>query len=71
MPRYNRSSQPKDLTSVSCVSCIAGRYVTAEPPGKSLYSDIRIMSISGAKLLIQLKPLPSSDHLPRVRHPGM
>ena len=49
------SSQPKDPTSVSCISCIAGRFFIAEPPGKSLYSDIRIMSISGAKLLIQLK----------------
>ena len=55
MPHSNRSSQPKDPTSVPCVSCIAGRFVTAEPPGKALYSDIRIRSISGAMLLIQLK----------------
>ena len=29
----NRSSQPKDHTSVSCISCIAGRFFTAESPG--------------------------------------
>ena len=29
------SSQPRDLTRISCVSCIAGGYFTSEPPGKS------------------------------------
>ena len=29
------SSQPKDLTRISCVSCTAGRFFTTEPPGKS------------------------------------
>ena len=28
------SSQPRDQTCVSCDSCIAGRFFTAEPPGK-------------------------------------
>ena len=28
------SSWPKDWTRVSCSSCIAGRFFTAEPPGK-------------------------------------
>ena len=28
------SSWPRDRTPVSCVSCIAGRFFTAEPPGK-------------------------------------
>ena len=72
MPHSNRSSQPKDPTSVPCVSCIAGRFVTAEPPGKALYSDIRIRSISGAMLLIQLKfTISTIKRSLRVRHPGM
>ena len=28
------SSQPRDRTHVSCISCTAGRFFTAEPPGK-------------------------------------
>ena len=28
------SSQPRDRTHVSCTACIAGRFFTAEPPGK-------------------------------------
>ena len=28
------SSQPRDQTQVSCISCIAGWFFTAEPPGK-------------------------------------
>ena len=29
-----RSFQPRDQTHISCVFCIAGRFFTAEPPGK-------------------------------------
>ena len=28
------SSQPRDRTRVSCLSCIAGGFFTTEPPGK-------------------------------------
>ena len=28
------SSQPRDLTRISCVSCTAGRFFTTEPPGE-------------------------------------
>ena len=28
------SSQPRDETHISCVSCIAGRFFTVEPSGK-------------------------------------
>ena len=28
------SSQPRDGTHISCVSCIAGGFFTTEPPGK-------------------------------------
>ena len=31
------SSQPRDQTQVSCVSCIAGRFFTAEPLGKPFH----------------------------------
>ena len=40
VPFCRWSSWPRDQTSVSCVSCIAGRFFTAEPLGKPqmLYS---------------------------------
>ena len=38
------SSQPRDQTYVSCVSCIAGRFFTTEPPGKPML--IRLCSKS-------------------------
>ena len=31
------SSRPRDQTHVFCISCISGRFFTAEPLGKSLY----------------------------------
>ena len=31
------SSQPRIEIHVSCVSCIAGRFLTTKPPGKSMY----------------------------------
>ena len=34
MPSSKGSSQPRDWTPVSCVSCLAGRFFTTEPPGK-------------------------------------
>ena len=34
MPLSRGSSQPRDQTSISCVSFIAGRFFTAEPLGK-------------------------------------
>ena len=34
MSSSRRSIQPRNQTSISCVSCIAGRFFTAEPPGK-------------------------------------
>ena len=37
MPSSRGSSQPRDQTYVSCSSCIAGRFFTAEPPGKPIF----------------------------------
>ena len=34
LPSSRGSSWPRDWTNVSCGSCIAGRFFTAEPPGK-------------------------------------
>ena len=37
MPSSRGSSPPGDQNCVSCGSCIAGRFFTAEPPGKPPY----------------------------------
>ena len=34
MPSSRGSSQSRDRTHVSCISCTAGRFFTTEPPGK-------------------------------------
>ena len=49
------SSQPRGWTHVSCGSCIAGRFFTAEPPGKPLLENIISQSVRaiGLKLNIQ------------------
>ena len=36
---FRWSSQPRDQTRVSHISCIAGRFFTTEPPGKPLALD--------------------------------
>ena len=30
-------AQPREQTHVSCISCLAGRFFTTEPPGKSKF----------------------------------
>ena len=37
MPSSRRSSQSRNQTRISCFSCIAGRFFTPEPPGKSQF----------------------------------
>ena len=39
MPSSRGSSWPRIWTCASCVSCIAGRFFTAQPPGKPLVSQ--------------------------------
>ena len=39
-PPPRGSSPPRDWTHVSCISCIAGRCLTTEPPGKPNDDDI-------------------------------
>ena len=36
MPSSRGSSPPEDRTLISCVSCLVGRYSTAESPGKTI-----------------------------------
>ena len=36
MPSFRGSSQSRDRTRISCVSCIAGGFFSAEPLGKSI-----------------------------------
>ena len=36
MPSSRGSSQPRNLTCVACISCIAGGFFTTEPPEKPL-----------------------------------
>ena len=50
IPSSRGSSRPRDRTCVSCSSCIAGGFFTAEPPGKPNNNIIY--------LLLQLPVLP-------------
>ena len=38
MPSSRGSSQPRDQTHVSCISCIVGRFFPIGPPGKALFT---------------------------------
>ena len=42
IPFSKGSSQPRDRTCTSCISCIAGGFFTAEPRGKAFLSPIRL-----------------------------
>ena len=37
IPFSRVSSQPRDQTPISCISCLAGVFCTTEPPGKPLF----------------------------------
>ena len=40
MPSSRGSSQPRDQTCVSCISCFASRFFTTEPPGKPAHTQL-------------------------------
>ena len=42
---FKGSSQTRDWTHVSCVSCIAGRFFTTEPWGSLLHISLAFLSI--------------------------
>ena len=49
------SSQPRDQNNISCVSCVAGRFFTLEPPGTHMW-------ITDAYLQIYTRKNLSSSH---------
>ena len=63
MPSFRGSSQPRDWTRASYVSCIAGRFFTAEPPGNSqLYSPMQIMWVLSWSICEMKKLNPRNPH---------
>ena len=40
-----RSSQPRDQTHISHVSCIAGQFFIAEPGGETLIEELQVLTI--------------------------
>ena len=44
------SSQPRDRTQVSCISCIAGEFFTAEPLGLLILTELKIKQNNILKL---------------------
>ena len=57
------SSRPRDSTHISC---IAGRFFTAEPPGKSCKAIILQLKILNYKKKELLSPLSQPRALPRI-----
>ena len=54
---YSRvSSQPRDQIQVSCVSCIAGKFFTTEPPGKPILSLQKIKSQESLDSFLSFPP---------------
>ena len=52
------SFQPGDQTRISCVSCLAGGFFTAEPLGKPPYKFLWMQSISGQLQFSLLSRIP-------------
>ena len=71
VPSSRGSSRPRDWTWVSCVSCIAGSFLTAESPGKpyrehSVQFSCSVMSDSLWPHGLQRVRLPCLSPTPRV-----
>ena len=65
MPSSMGPSQPRDPTCISCSSCIAGGFFTAEPPGKSYtgYSTFQILLVRGVFRCLSERMLKTLPHL--------
>ena len=50
-----RSSWPRDRTHVSYVSCIAGGFFTAEPPGKPLWKSTTVLILTEERVSQQMQ----------------
>ena len=62
MPSFRGSSQPRDRTRASYVSCIADRFFTDEPPGNSqFYSPMQIMWVLSWSIC-EMKNLNPRNH---------
>ena len=74
IPSSRRSSWPRDGTCVSCISCIAGEFFTAEPPGKSPSSPYQLSVATHANCQRSSNSLSLSTHifvpLACPRHPS-
>ena len=58
MPSSRGSSQPKDWSSISCVSCVTNRFFTTELPGKPTYGK-SVFSFSGNFILFSKVAVPT------------
>ena len=67
MPSSRGSSQPRDQTRVSYVSCIADRFFTTEPPGKPLCIPIFIY-IHMDKILESIRLMVLNRNI-QISHP--
>ena len=56
MPSSRLSSRPRDRTHISCISCIAGGFFTAEPKGSRLVDKIQRKPISWDAVIAQMPP---------------
>ena len=71
MPSFRGSSQPRDRTCVSCGSCIAGGFFTAEPSGKPSYMYICMCFMYKYVLVLDNHKLINMRELtvpPRAKH---
>ena len=59
------SSRPRDRTPVSCISCLAGGFFTAEPPGKTFVpSSFSVFYCSRRKHLSRRKHCSKRSQVP-------
>ena len=59
IPFSRGSSWPRNGTHISCISCTAGGFLTSEPPGKPMYSNV-CMLIPSSQGISPLTPTISS-----------
>ena len=64
MPSSRGSSPPRDWTHVSCRSCIAGRFFTAELPGKPMLWP------RGTQITSTHSPLAGTNHMALLKVRG-
>ena len=63
---FRGSSLPRDRTHVSCVSCIAGGFFTAEPPGNTTVQYIEVDNRKRDDFLMKIHIFLSLDYFQRA-----